>query len=182
MSIYLITSSENKYIEAKEVIPELERKDFDLLEIQSLDAKEIIREKLKEAKGKIKGDILVEDVSMELEAFNSFPGPFVKWMKQTTGIDAVSRICIAEKKTNVDVICYIGLFHEGKEYFFEGRAKGTIVEPRGSREFGFDPIFQPEGSDKTFAEMTKEEKQKYSHRGKAYQALKTFLQVRNRQK
>ena len=58
---------------------------------------------------------------------------------------------------------------------FVGRTAGTIVEPRGPRDFGWDPCFQPQGYDQTFAEMPKEEKNKISHRGRAMTAFKEFM-------
>jgi inosine triphosphate pyrophosphatase len=55
---------------------------------------------------------------------------------------------------------------------FIGRTPGTIVAPRGPTDFGWDPCFQPEGFDKTYAELSKEQKNKISHRGKAVEAFK----------
>ena len=60
-------------------------------------------------------------------------------------------------------------------HYFEGVVRGTIVAPRGKTTFGWDPIFQPEESEKTFAEMSREEKNKISMRREAFQKLKEFL-------
>jgi XTP/dITP diphosphohydrolase len=71
------------------------------------------------------------------------------------------------------VIC---LILEGKEHFFEGICEGEIInEKRGNRGFGYDPIFIPAGSAKTFAEMSIDEKNLFSHRKKATDKLVTFL-------
>src|SRR5690606_1232164 len=70
----------------------------------------------------------------------------------------------------------IALILEGKEYKFEGKAEGSITDIQiGSGGFGYDPIFQPEGYDKTFAELTMEEKNTISHRGRAVRQLISFL-------
>ena len=70
----------------------------------------------------------------------------------------------------------IFLILDNKQYFFEGICIGSIgFEPKGDKGFGYDPIFIPEGSDKTFAEMSMEEKNQYSHRKKAMDKLVTFL-------
>jgi XTP/dITP diphosphohydrolase len=70
----------------------------------------------------------------------------------------------------------ISLILDGKEYFFEGICTGRIInERRGSNGFGYDPVFVPEGSDETFAEMDMAEKNKFSHRKKAMEKLITFL-------
>jgi inosine triphosphate pyrophosphatase len=59
---------------------------------------------------------------------------------------------------------------------FEGRTEGTIVPARGSKKFGWDPIFEPlEGKGQTYAEMDEGEKNKISHRGRAMEKLKEFL-------
>jgi len=62
-----------------------------------------------------------------------------------------------------------------KFIFFEGSIKGTIVAPIAESSFGWDPLFKPDGHDKTFADMTPEEKNAISHRRKALQKLKEFL-------
>lgn len=71
----------------------------------------------------------------------------------------------------------VSLIWEDQEYLFTGICKGTIIETqKGAEGFGYDPIFVPEGSSKTFAEMEMEEKNKYSHRKKAVAQLIEFLQ------
>lgn len=71
----------------------------------------------------------------------------------------------------------ISLVLEEKEYLFEGICEGTIIhEKRGGRGFGYDPVFLPGGSTRTFAEMTLEEKNGFSHRKKAADKLVLFLQ------
>jgi non-canonical purine NTP pyrophosphatase (RdgB/HAM1 family) len=58
-----------------------------------------------------------------------------------------------------------------------GRCKGKIVAPRGDNAFGWDPIFEPDGFSKTFAEMSSEEKNSVSHRNEALKLVKKFLKV-----
>lgn len=68
------------------------------------------------------------------------------------------------------------LILDGKEYFFEGISPGKIIEKqRGFEGFGYDPVFVPDGSDKTFAEMSIAEKNRYNHRRKAADKLVAFL-------
>lgn len=75
------------------------------------------------------------------------------------------------------VIC---LILNEKEYFFEGTCKGKIIEQKkGEEGFGYDPVFVPEGSVKTFAEMSLKEKNSFSHRSKAVAQLVTFLNKLN---
>jgi inosine triphosphate pyrophosphatase len=72
--------------------------------------------------------------------------------------------------------CRIAFCRPGTEpQIFCGQAAGTIVAPRGDSNFGWDPVFQPEGKDKTYAEMTAEEKNDGSHRQKAIEAFQNFM-------
>lgn len=74
----------------------------------------------------------------------------------------------------------IALIWEKEMYFFEGICAGKIDEnPLGSKGFGYDPVFIPDGAEKSFAMMSMEEKNRYSHRRKAADALVLFLQQRN---
>ena len=71
------------------------------------------------------------------------------------------------------VVC---LLLDKKEYYFEGICRGKIIAaPKGGKGFGYDPVFIPDGAEKTFAEMSLEEKNKYSHRRKAVDGLVSFL-------
>lgn len=71
----------------------------------------------------------------------------------------------------------ISLILDGKEYLFEGTCKGNIaLSQRGAGGFGYDPVFIPDGSNRTFAEMSLEEKNAISHRRKATDQLIAFLQ------
>ncbi|MFN5294013.1 MAG: non-canonical purine NTP diphosphatase [Flavobacteriales bacterium] len=70
----------------------------------------------------------------------------------------------------------ICLIMNGEEHMFEGIVDGEIIrERKGEEGFGYDPVFVPLGFDRTFAQMTIEEKNKMSHRGRALQALSSFL-------
>lgn len=71
----------------------------------------------------------------------------------------------------------ISFFYKGEEHRFEGICNGRITEEKkGEKGFGYDPVFIPDGADKTFAEMTMEEKNRYSHRAKAFQKFMLFLE------
>jgi XTP/dITP diphosphohydrolase len=176
MVLYFITGNKGKFLEAqKDLAPtELERKDVDLIEIQSLDAKEVISHKLKEGKKYIEGEFFVEDVSFEINALNKFPGPLIKWFLRTFSNKEIYEMCKAKNNFKARGIATIGYF-DGEEHFFEGIIEGKVVVSRGESGFGWDPIFVPKGKEKTFAEMTLEEKNSISHRGMAIKKFKEFL-------
>ena len=72
--------------------------------------------------------------------------------------------------------CVVSLIIKGKEYRFEGRVDGEILNQReGTSGFGYDPIFRPEGFDLSFAEMTSVDKNRVSHRGRAVEKLVEYL-------
>ena len=174
MSIIFLTGNKGKLEEAKAIIPEIEGQEIDLPEIQEIDAKKIIENKLNEASKHLDGGLIVEDTSLYFEGLNGLPGPLIKWFMKTIGNDGLVKITNsfgnkAEAKT------WIGYLSEGKVEFFEGVVEGKIVEPRGKNGFGWDAIFQPEGYEKTFAEMTMEEKNKLSMRKMAFEKLKEYL-------
>lgn len=80
-------------------------------------------------------------------------------------------------------ITVIALIWEGKEYLFEGRMEGEILfEPQGDHGFGYDPIFKPDGYEKSYAQMSTEEKNQISHRAIAVRKLRDFLQSVEKQK
>jgi inosine triphosphate pyrophosphatase len=174
--VYFITGNKNKFAEAqKELLPvELIQKEINLIEIQSLDSKEVIEHKLKEAIKHFNGEFIVEDVSFTLNAMNGLPGPLIKFFLKSIGRKGIYDMCKSYGNFNAEAKATIG-YTNGKEVlFFEGIVKGKVVEPIAESDFGWDPIFQPEGFNKTFAEMSLEEKNKISHRGKVIKKFKEY--------
>ncbi|HZG99828.1 MAG TPA: RdgB/HAM1 family non-canonical purine NTP pyrophosphatase [Flavisolibacter sp.] len=122
-----------------------------------------------------------EDSGLEIDALNGKPG--VKSARYAgegqSSADNIQKVLRnMEGKTNrkaqfCTVIC---LILNGNEHLFEGICKGTIISAEtGTQGFGYDPIFVPDGAVHTFAEMTMEEKNQYSHRRKAVDKLVAFL-------
>lgn len=176
MSLYFITGNKGKLEEVKAIIPEVEQLDIDLPEVQGIDPHEIIKTKLIEATKEYEGSFIVEDTSLYLECLNGLPGPLIKWFIKAMGNEGLWNITekLGNPKAEAKVI--IG-YAKSKDVisFYEGCLQGTIVKPRGDNGFGWDPIFQPEGYTKTFAEMTQEEKNEISMRRVAVNKLKEVL-------
>lgn len=126
-------------------------------------------------------DCFSEDTGLEVTALNGAPG--VKSARYAgepadseKNIDKLLNELKDKDDKSAQFRTVISLLLDGKEYFFEGICKGNIIaERRGTEGFGYDPIFIPEGNKKTFAEMTMDEKNKFSHRKKATQKLIDFL-------
>ena len=177
MTFYFITGNKGKLADAKLFIPKIEQLDIDLPEIQSIDSREIIREKVEEAFKYTDGEFIVEDASVSLDCLNGFPGPLIKWFEKAIGNDGIYEIADRMGSDGVEAKITIG-YARNKHviHFFEGVIRGKIVSPRGENGFGWDPIFQPEGHLKTFAEMTHEEKNEISMRRIAMEKLMEFLE------
>ena len=158
----------------KESIPDLEMKNIDLPEFQELDANLIIKQKLDEGIKKLNKPFIVEDTSLSIKSLNGFPGALVKWFIKSLSLEDINNILFKYEDKTVVATTVIGYFDGKEKHFFKGEVQGTLV-PRRGEGFGFDPIFQPKDSIKTFGEMTRAEKGKVSHRMKAVKKLKEFI-------
>jgi len=176
MKIYFITGSKGKFEEVKQIIPDILQKDIDMPEIQEIDARKIITYKLQEALKHIKSGCIVEDTSLYISSLNGLPGPLIKWFMKTVNVNGLFSMVANQKDKSAIAKTIIGYAKNSKDVtFFEGEVKGKIVKPRGDMGFGWDPIFQPDDSKKTFGEMSLEEKMKFSMRQIATFKLKKIL-------
>ena len=122
-----------------------------------------------------------DDTGLEVEALNGEPGvKSARYAGEEKSFDAnIDKLLInltGKQNRNAHFKTVISLMWNGEEYLFEGIIKGEIAyERRGNNGFGYDPVFIPEGSDKTFAEMELSEKNLFSHRRKATDKLIEFL-------
>jgi inosine triphosphate pyrophosphatase len=177
MLLNFITGNRNKFDEVAAIVPGLVMMDLDLPEIQETDPKAVIVAKLKEATAHHDGAFIVEDTSLTLDCLGGrLPGPLIKWFLQTLGNDGLHELCARFGDFGVEARTLIGLA-EGHDdiHFFEGVRRGTIVAPRGDKDFGWGPIFQPDGETRTFGELDREEKHALSMRGEAARKLAEFL-------
>jgi XTP/dITP diphosphohydrolase len=122
-----------------------------------------------------------DDSGLEIDALNGEPGVYSARYAGGHGNHAANMDKVLEKlkdETNrkARFRTVISLIWDGQETFFEGTVEGTIRHERsGNGGFGYDPIFQPDGYDVTFAEMSMAEKNAVSHRAKAVEKLVAFL-------
>ncbi|MBI1780370.1 MAG: RdgB/HAM1 family non-canonical purine NTP pyrophosphatase [Sphingobacteriales bacterium] len=122
-----------------------------------------------------------EDTGLECEVLNGAPG--VKSARYAgehksfqDNIDLLQKNLSGKNNRKAQFKTIISLLLDNKEYLFEGICKGQIIEEqKGEGGFGYDPVFVPEGSTLTFAQMSMEEKSKISHRAKAVKKLVEFL-------
>ncbi|CDA83968.1 non-canonical purine NTP pyrophosphatase [Bacteroides sp. CAG:754] len=128
-------------------------------------------------------DCFADDTGLEVEALDGAPGVYSARYAGGEGHDSQANMLKllhdleGKKNRKAQFRTAISLILDGKEYLFEGVIKGEIIkEKRGDSGFGYDPIFKPEGYDKTFAELGNDIKNKISHRALAVQKLCEFLQ------
>ena len=180
MELTFVTSSESKYKEAQIILGEhITRENIDLEEKQTIDIAEIAKEKARLAVKKTGKVCFVEDVGFIFNAWGNLPGPFIKWFLKIGDLNLLNKMLEGFEDKTATTICMIGYCEPEKEpIVFEGRVEGKIVSPRGKHGFGFDSIFQPKGLEKTYAELG-DEKHKISHRFRALQELKKFLDTKN---
>jgi non-canonical purine NTP pyrophosphatase (RdgB/HAM1 family) len=176
--LILVSGNPNKGIEAERILGvPLLRVALALPEIQAATVEEITRYKVEVAKTKGYHRLLVEDVSLGFDALGNFPGTYVRWLLEAAGGSGLAAIAFALNDRAARAQCCVGYWDGSDVRMFLGETPGEIlVKPRGERHFGWDAWFLPQGSDKTFAEMTPEEKDAVSHRGHAYRKLAEHLQ------
>lgn len=150
---------------------------IDLPELQG-DPLEIAREKCALAAKEIGGAVITEDTSLCFTALNNLPGPYIKWFLDSCGHKGLNdMISFTDDKSGYAQTVVGFCAGPGEDVtVFDGRTMGTIVPPRGSLDFGWDPVFQPnEGGGLTYAEMSKEAKDAISHRSRAFEKLRSYL-------
>ena len=129
-------------------------------------------------------DCFSEDTGLEVEAIKGEPGvKSARYAGTNRSFDEnIEKLLINLSSTanrNARFRTIISLLINGNEYLFEGICKGKItLNRKGENGFGYDPVFIPDGSNKTFAEMDMTEKNKFSHRKKALQKLIEFLNTK----
>lgn len=129
-------------------------------------------------------DCFADDTGLEVDALGGLPGVHTaRFAGPTQDPQANMKKLLAEMKEksnrNARFRTVIALIEKGEEHLFNGKVDGVItVEPRGTQGFGYDPVFSPEDTGLTFAEMGEERKNLISHRARAVKALLRYLNNR----
>lgn len=149
---------------------------FSFVELQG-EADEICRIKCLEAAKYVKGPVIVEDTSLAFNGLNGLPGVYIKWFLDKLKPEGLHKLLTGFDDKTAQAICTFAYVRDENSdvILFQGVTNGTIVAPRGSRDFGWDPIFQPDGYSETYAELPKEEKNRISHRFRALDKLRNYF-------
>ncbi len=173
----LITHNVHKYHEMKKVIPSLEMEDMEYPEIQADSIEEVVEFALNYLAERIDGNFIIDDSGLFIHSLNDFPGVYSAYVFRTIGNEGILKLMEEIEDRRATFKTVIGLRVEGENFKFVGLCHGKIAtEPSGTNGFGYDPIFIPEGYDRTFAEMSTKEKNRVSHRGKAIRKVASFLE------
>jgi XTP/dITP diphosphohydrolase len=127
-------------------------------------------------------DCFADDTGLEIDALNGEPGVYsARYAGEACipedNIKKVLQLLGDNADRNARFRTSIALILEGKIHYFEGKVEGNIeFSPKGEQGFGYDPIFTPQGYDKSFAQLSAGEKNEISHRGLAIKKLVEFLQ------
>ena len=97
--------------------------------------------------------VLVEDTSLCFNAYKGLPGPYIKWFLKKMEPEGLAKMVEPFPDKTGYAMCIIAYMSGDleKPKLFIGKTPGSIVEPRGSRDFGWDPVFEPEGYEQTYA-------------------------------
>lgn len=180
MKIEYVTSNQKKFEEAQHILSEwtLEQINIELTEIQG-ERSEIIKHKAFEAFNKLQKPLIVEDVSLCCPALNGLPGPYIKDFLIHLGSKGIAELIHKYEDHSVEAVCTVAYIElNAPLMIFEGILKGQIVAPRVDLKqgtMGWNPIFLPEGYQRTFGEMTLKERSAISMRYLALIQLKDYL-------
>jgi len=182
-TLYIVTGNQGKYKEFSEKLGsenyELIQDDKGYPEIQADSLEEVAQFGIKYVSQRCKQPFFLEDSGLFIDALHGFPGVYSKYVFFTLGLPGILQLLQSKKiKDRAAVFrSVIGYYEPDQEpRLFIGECKGFIgMQMIGNNGFGYDPLFIPKGKQHTFAEMTTEEKNLCSHRGKAVEQLLKFL-------
>ncbi|SER13901.1 XTP/dITP diphosphatase [Natrinema salaciae] len=170
MAIRFVTGNEGKVREARdylEGVESVEQIEYDYTEVQSDSLAEIAAHGAREAFAELGSadPVLVDDAGLFVDALGGFPGPYSAYVEDTVGVERLWRLASEEENRRAHFRTVLAYADADGTETFAGSVAGTLVPPRGESGFGYDPIFEYNG--RTMAEMTTEEKNAISHRGRA---------------
>ena len=185
-TIYFITGNNNKFMEVKDIFKSedvrfnLREKNLMPIEIQAESVREVALYKLNSVRNKVKESFFIEDAGFFVDKpLKGFPGVYSSYIFKTIGNEGVLKLINNFNQTKAHFSAVFALYLKPLEkiFLFEGNVNGKISEKViGEGGFGFDPIFIPDAiPDRTFAELSMEEKNNISHRGQALRLLIKFL-------
>jgi XTP/dITP diphosphohydrolase len=179
-TITFATGNEGKLAEARAQLEplgfEVEASGEGYPEIQADTLEAVARFGLEHLAGELSEPFVLEDAGLFVDGLEGFPGVYSSYAFATIGNEGILDLLAGREDRRARFRSVVGLREDGAARTFVGEVEGTITKtPRGDGGFGFDPIFQPEGRERTFAEMSQDEKVETSHRSRSLDALTEHL-------
>ncbi|MBS3815744.1 MAG: XTP/dITP diphosphatase [Hadesarchaea archaeon] len=186
MNLAFVTGNQHKFEEAESLAKNYEMKiehhDVSYVEIQADTLEEVVKPSAQQACALVGTPCFVEDAGLFIDNLGGFPGPYSAYVFKTLGNDGILKLMNEEENRQAEFRSAVGYCEpSSKPKVFKGKIKGSIIkEKRGSKGFGFDPIFSPENSEGiTFGEMELSMKNTFSHRA---ESIEKFLKWYKRNK
>ncbi len=182
-TIYFITSNSGKVLEVKNKLTDVDikvvQKNLGYPEIQTNSLEEVAMFGAEHVQKRFKLPFILEDAGLFIESLGGFPGVFSAYAYHTIGCNGILKL-MKDKEGNNRKAVFRSIFAYAepvrKPILFVGECHGTILDKmQGNNGFGYDPIFIPDGGNKTFAEMSTSEKNQISHRAKSLEKLIDFF-------
>jgi XTP/dITP diphosphohydrolase len=175
--LILVTGNQDKLAEFERMLGvPITAQQIELPEIQDTDVASVAKTKAQMAYQQIKKPLFVDDSGLFIHAWGNLPGALAFWFQDNVGNEGVLKMLTGFEDRSAHVETVLGYCDENGPQLFLGKCAGTIVEaPRGTNGLGFDAIFMPDGTIKTQAEMTAQEKDAVSARHLAVNKLHEFL-------
>ncbi len=176
--IYFVTSNKGKLVEARGIFGDVVQRNIGYTEIQADTLEDVVVFGMKEVAPRLKGPVMIEDAGLFIESLKGFPGVYSAYVQKTVGNDGILKLMEGAEDRRAYFRSVVGYAEPGIEpVMFSGEVHGVIgFEQRGTKGFGYDPIFYV--GEKSLGEIDIDEKNKISHRGESMKALKQWLNSR----
>ncbi|MCS6768331.1 MAG: XTP/dITP diphosphatase [Candidatus Nitrosocaldus sp.] len=166
--VSFVTSNEHKFREVKAILEGygiyVDHSPLDIVEIQASSIEEIAVAKVRSAYERLRRGVIVEDDALSIHALKGFPGPYSSYVFRTIGNEGILRLMYGIEERSAYFISVVAYCSDIVEpVTFTGRVDGTIAYTMRGDGWGYDPIFIPKGSSRTYAEM-RDDKSRVSHR------------------
>ena len=176
--IYVTGNSKKVELASRFITIPIEHRNIDLIEIQSLSFEEVVNYKVKEAYGIVKQPVMVQDSGICYNALGSLPGPLAKWFIEALGVEGMCHLLDQYDDRSATAISCVG-FYDGKDLkIITMKAPGTVARhpiEKGDRWHGWSDSFIYEGTDKPWAELSREEQNRVSMTGEALLQLEAYF-------
>jgi XTP/dITP diphosphohydrolase len=169
-NITFASTNRNKFLEVQSILSTrnifVDFSQLPLVEIQSDSLEDISREKAKTAFAEVGRQVIVEDDGLFIDSLGGFPGQYSSFVFKTIGNDGILKLLAGSANRSAYFHSLIAFYNGITLSISDGRVNGRISDRITKGGWGYDPIFVPDGTDLTFAEL-KKSKNEYSHRKRA---------------